>query len=358
VTDPRTAPQVAARQTPIRTAVIGFGSSGRVFHSPLIAANPDFSLDVVVTANAERRRSARTQYPEVRICAAVDELFDDRESIDLVVIGSPPATHVPLARRALQHDVAVVVDKPFCVRAGEGAQLADEADERGVLLTVFQNRRWDGDFLTVRELVRSGALGEVRRFESRFEWWKPDEPKVWKRESVPEEGGGMLYDLGTHVIDQALQLFGPIRDAYAELVAHRSPGTDDDSFVSLRHESGVRSQLWMNGMAAQAGPRFHVLGSESGYTKWGLDGQEAALKRGAGPPDPAYGVDPEAAWGVLGIDGALAPAPPVRGQYDTFYALLADAFHSGGPVPVDPRQSAEVIGIIEGLYQQHGVRRR
>lgn len=346
---------VRTYEAPIRTAVIGFGSSGRYFHAPFLEANPHFSLDMVVTADPERQQAARESYPRATLWNTVDELFASAGLVDLVVIGSPPDTHVPLARRALHHGLALVVDKPFCVEASQGAELVDEAVKLGVPLTVFQNRRWDADFLTLRSLVDSGALGQVRRFESRFEWWKPEEPKAWKRESSPSQGGGMLYDIGTHLIDQAIQLFGPIQHAHGELEARRSSGTDDDSFVSLLHESGVRSHLWMNSLAVQAGPRFHVLGSESGYTKWGRDGQEAALKGGAKPSDPGYGAEPPTAWGVVGMDGALEPVPAERGQYDTFYALLAEALLQGGPLPVDARDSVEVIRIIQQLYRDHGV---
>ena len=343
---------------PVRTAVIGFGSSGRTFHAPLLEASPDFSLDVVVTGDPDRRRSAHELYPDTHLCADVEELFADAGAVDLVVIGSPPATHVSLARRALERGIAVVVDKPLCVRAEEGRELVDAAAAAGVPLTAFQNRRWDGDFLTVRELVRSGRIGEVRRFESRFEWWKPHEPKAWKGASLPRDGGGVLFDLGAHVIDQALQLFGPVREASAELTSHRSAGVDDDCFVSLLHESGVRSHLVMNGMAAQSGPRFRVLGSTAAYTKWGLDGQEAALKTGTGPHDPSYGVEPRSAWGVVGVGDDVEPVPTQRGAYDTFYALLAEAMTSGGPLPVDPLDSVEVVALIERLHREYSVRDR
>jgi scyllo-inositol 2-dehydrogenase (NADP+) len=341
---------------PVRTAVIGFGSAGRTFHAPFLDVSPEFSLDLIVTGNPDRQAAVRDLYPRARVCPDVDELLAAADDVDLVVIGSPPATHVPLARRALDHGLAVVVDKPFSVRSEDGRELVERAERAGVPLTAFQNRRWDGDFLTLREVLGSGRLGEVRRFESRFEWWKPNEPKVWKRESAPAEGGGVLYDLGAHVIDQALRLFGPVREAHAELAAHRTRGVDDDAFVSLLHESGVRSQLWMNGMAAQSGPRFRVLGSAAAYTKWGLDGQEAALKAGVRPDDPAYGVEPESSWGLLGVGDELERVRPQRGAYGIFYALLAEALRSAGSVPVDPRESVEVIELIERLHREHGVR--
>lgn len=336
----------------IRTGVIGFGTSGRIFHTPFIHANPEFSLDVVVTGNDERAAAARMLYPDARIVATPDELF--AAELDLVVIGSPSGTHVALAHQALDAGLTVVVDKPFSVTEAEGTELVEKAERLGLALTVFQNRRWDGDFLTLKQLIASGSFGQVRRFESRFEWWKPEVKKSWKAEATIAEGGGILYDLGAHLIDQAIQLFGPVADVCSE-VATRRPGgaADDDVFVSLLHEGGVRSHLWMNGLAAQVGPRFHVLGSDSAYTKWGLDGQEPALIAGARPSDDGYGVEPESAWGLVGNDGELRPVPAVRGQYDTFYALLADALLRGGALPVDPRDSVQVISLIERIHASH-----
>jgi predicted dehydrogenase len=336
----------------IRTGVIGFGTSGRVFHTPFIEANPEFSLDVIVTANAERASAAASLYPNTRVVASADELF--AAELDLVVIGSPSGTHVSLAHRALDAGLAVVVDKPFSVTETEGLSLIGRAEELGLPITVFQNRRWDGDFLTLRELIASGALGEIRRFESRFEWWKPDVKKSWKADATTADGGGILYDLGAHLIDQAIQLFGRVTDVYSEVAAQRPGGAaDDDVFVSLLHQTGVRSQLWMNGLAGQAGPRFHVLGSQSAYTKWGLDGQEPALIAGVLPSDDNYGVESPDAWGVAGVGDELSAVPAIRGQYDIYYSLLADSLLRGQPLPVDPRDSVEVIRIIEQIHASH-----
>jgi scyllo-inositol 2-dehydrogenase (NADP+) len=341
--------------TPIRTGLIGFGLAGRVFHAPLIAANPDYSLDLIVTGNPDRQGQAAGQHPRARVVATPEELLAASDDLDLVIIASPPGSHADLADAALDAGLAVVVDKPFAVTSAAGRALIEKSERMRLPLTVFQNRRWDADFLTLRKLIGDGALGEVRRFESRFEVWKPVQTKVWKAESTAAEGGGALFDLGAHLIDQALLLFGPVESLVAEIDTRRSGGAaDDDVFVALRHASGVRSHLWMNTLAAQAGPRFRVLGSESGYTKWGLDGQEAALAAGALPTDAGYGLEPEGAWGVLGIDGTLTTVPAERGSYDAFYAGLADALLRGADLPVDPRDSLRVIEIIEQIHRQFG----
>jgi predicted dehydrogenase len=341
----------------IRTGLVGYGTAGEIFHAPFLTAAKDYALDVVVTANPERAERARTRHPAAKVVPNVDELFETAPQLDLVIVASPPATHVDLAHRALDAGLAVVVDKPMCISAAEGQTLVDHAERAGAVLTVFQNRRWDGDFLTLRALVEDGRLGRVRSFESRFEWWKPAETKAWRATAAAAHGGGMLYDLGPHLLDQAIRLFGPVRDVRAELTAHRADaGADDEAFVSILHESGVRSRLWMNSMAAQVGPRFHVLGSEAAYTSWGLDPQEAALKSGQRPTDPGLGEVPEDRWGRLGIDGSLEPVPTRRGDYALFYRMLADALLRSGPLPVDPRDSVAVIALIEAIHSGFPVR--
>jgi predicted dehydrogenase len=336
---------------PTRTAVIGFGTSGRVFHAPFLEADPEYSLDLIVTADPARRAAASARHPHAEVVATVGELWAAADRLDLVVIGSPSGTHAELTRSALEAGLDVVVDKPFAVTAEEGRELIALAGRLGRTLTVFQNRRWDGDFRTVRRLVESGELGEVRRFESRFEWWKPEQPASWKTEATAAQGGGILYDLGTHLIDQAIQLFGPVAELAAE-IDRRCAGTaaDDDVFLALRHTSGVRSHLWMSAVAPQAGPRFHVLGSKAGYTSWGLDGQEPALIAGAVPGDPGFGETPEARWGIVGVDGATRPEPTDHGDYGAFYRELAAALRGDAAVPVDPADAVAVLELIERAH--------
>jgi predicted dehydrogenase len=341
-----------AAAAPIRTAVVGFGISGKVFHAPLIAANPDFSLDAIVTSHPGRAAEAARLYPQARIVATPEELFAVAADLDLVILGTPPHTHYGLAATAIAHGLNVVVDKPFVPTSALGGELISRAADGGVQLTVFQNRRWDADFLTLRKVLASGALGEVTSFESRFEWWRPEGFGNWRDTVSLAEGGGILHDLGAHLIDQAIELFGPVERSYGE-TANRGPhpdAADTEAFVSLLHASGVRTRLWMNGMAAQAGARFHVLGSRAGYTKWGLDGQEPALAAGVVPSDPAYGLEPQEHWGLLGTDGAAEPVAPERGGYPQFYVQLAAALRGQGPVPVDPAGPLEVLKVIEGIH--------
>jgi predicted dehydrogenase len=339
-----------ARNAPIRTAVVGFGISGRVFHAPLIEADPSYSLDVIVTADPERAAAAAARYPQARIVPTPEALFALAADLDLVVLGTPPATHYGMASTAIAHKLHVVVDKPFVTTSAHGEELMAAAAEAGVQLTVFQNRRWDADFLTLKNLLSENALGEVRTFESRFEWWRPEGFGNWRDSATTAEGGGILHDLGAHLIDQAIQLFGPVARSYGEIARGAGQSPEQEAFVSLLHDSGVRSRLWMNGAAAQVGPRFHVLGTTAGYTKWELDGQEPALDAGIRPDDPGYGVEPQVSWGVLGIDGATTALPAQRGAYPEFYRLLADAILRGAPLPVDPADAVEVLKVIEEVH--------
>jgi predicted dehydrogenase len=337
---------------PIRTAVVGFGVSGKVFHAPLIAADKNYSLDVIVTADPERATEAARLYPQARIVPTPEEMFAQAGDLDLVVLGTPPLTHLELGATAIACGLNVVVDKPFVTTVAHGEELAGRASDAGVQLTVFQNRRWDADFLTLRKLLRDGALGEVRTFESRFEWWRPEGFGNWRDTSTLAEGGGILHDLGAHLIDQAIQLFGPVEESYGETANHgpHPAAADTEAFVSLLHESGVRSRLWMNGMAAQVGPRFHVLGSKAAYTKWGLDSQEPALAAGVTPSDASYGTEPQESWGLLGVDGPAKPVPAEEGAYPQFYTGLAACLRGQGPLPVAPAEALETLKIIESIH--------
>ena len=336
---------------PIRTAIIGFGTSGRIFHAPFLAHDEAFSLDAIVTSNDARRAEASSEHPGARLLDDPKALWREADRLDLVVIGSPSGTHRELATAALEAGLDVVVDKPLVATAVEGEALIARAADLGRRLTVFQNRRWDGDFQTLRQLVETGELGDVRRFESRFEWWQPQPKPGWKSAATVAEAGGILYDLGTHLIDQALQLFGPVEGVHAEVRTRReSAAADDDAFLTLEHRSGVLSHLSMSAVAPVFGPRFHVLGSRAGYQSWGLDRQEPALIAGSRPGDPGFGETPEERWGVLGAGAEQRRIPTLRGDYGAFYRALAEALRSGGPLPVDPADAIAALRIIERAH--------
>jgi predicted dehydrogenase len=341
--------------TPLRVGLVGYGLAGSVFHAPLISATEGLILDTVVTANEERQAQARAQFPDVRLAARPEELFARAAELDLVVLASPNKTHVPLATAALKAGLPVVVDKPIAGTAAEARALAALAEEHGLLLSVFQNRRWDNDFLTLRGLIAEGELGDVWRFESRFERWRPQLKGGWRESGDPAEIGGLLYDLGSHVVDQALVLFGPATQVYAESVVRRA-GTeaDDDTFIAITHANGVRSHLYVSATAAQLGPRFRVLGSRAGYVKYGLDPQEAALRDGSRPAADRrdWGVEDESMWGRLGagespLTGGGRPVPTLHGDYPAYYAAVAAALRDGAPNPVSAHEAAAALDILE-----------
>jgi predicted dehydrogenase len=332
---------------PVRVGLVGYGLAGAVFHAPLIASSPDLELHSVVTSDTERRAQLAREHPDARAVDSLDRLLADPAELDLVVVASPNRSHIPVARAALDAGLPVVVDKPLAASAAEARDLAALAAERGLLLTVFQNRRWDSDFRTVKQLIADGALGTVQRFESRYERWRPELKGGWRESADPVEVGGLLYDLGSHVVDQALDLFGPVERVYAELDVRR-PGAavDDDAFIAMTHTNGVRSHLWVSAVAGQLGPRFRVLGDRAAYTVYGLDPQEDALKSGQ-RPGPGWGTPSESEWGVLGTADASKPYPSLAGDYPAFYAGVAAALREGAPAPVTSDEAIATLSVLE-----------
>ena len=302
---------------------------------------PGLELKSIVTSNPERVAEASAAHPDAGILGSADELFAAAAEHDLVVVAAPNRHHAALGLAAVEAGLHVVIDKPLAVSAEEGRELADAASSRGVVSSVFHNRRWDGDFLTLRRLRDEGELGELLRLESRFERWRPEvDQGKWREGGTPEDAGGVLFDLGPHVIDQALALLGPARSVYAEVRAVRMGAeVDDDFFVALEHESGARSHLWGTMMAAQGGPRFRALGTSAAYVKWGLDVQEDALRSGADPRDAGFGEESPDAWGTLGTDEDRRPVQTEPGRYVAFYEEMERAIRaatSDGRAPSPP----------------------
>ena len=317
---------------------------------------PGLELASIVTSgHADEAHSA---HPGAEVLASADDLFARAGEHDLVVVAAPNRHHASLALAAIDAGLPVVVDKPLAASIEDGERVAAAARAAGVVASVFHNRRWDGDFLTLRRLRDEGALGELLRLESRFERWRPEvDGDKWREGADPADAGGVLFDLGPHVLDQALELLGPARSVYAEVRTLR-PGAqvDDDFFVALEHESGARSHLWGTMMAAQLGPRLRALGSEAAYVKWGLDVQEDALRAGAGPSDSGFGEDPREAWGLLGTDDASEPVETERGRYLEFYERMEQAIRSGEPAPVPLEAGVETLRVIEAARRSSAER--
>ena len=334
---------------PLRVALIGYGMAGEVFHAPLIAGTRSLVLAAVVTSDPARKAKVATSFSEALILSSPDEVWADPLRFDLVVIASPNRTHVPLALAAVEAGLPVVVDKPVAATVADAIQLKAAAEARGVPVAVFQNRRWDGDFLTLRNLLEQHALGPVHRFESRFERWRPEPSRsAWRESPDPADAGGVLYDLGSHLIDQALVLFGPVASVHAELRRVRlGVQVDDDAFIALLHQNGTVSHLWASLVAANGGPRLRVLGLEGAFVKFGLDIQEDLLRQGADPRSGDWGSEPEEQRGCIEIGSKTRPVVTVPGRYRSFYELMADALLSGGPIPVTMDDAIATLRVIE-----------
>ncbi|MCE6998050.1 Gfo/Idh/MocA family oxidoreductase [Saccharothrix sp. S26] len=326
----------------MRTALIGYGLGGAAFHAPFLATTAGLTLAAVVTGNPERQAEVASRYPGVELIGSPAEVWRRADEFDLVVVTTPNRWHAEHARAALEHGLHAVVDKPFASSAAEARELADLAAARGLLLAPFHNRRWDGDFRTVARLVGEGALGRVHRFESRFERWRPEVKEGWKESGDPADLGSIVFDLGTHLIDQAVALFGRPTGVYAEVRTLRAGArAHDDAFLALTHPSGAVSHLWASALAASPGPRFRVLGDRSAFVKHGMDPQEEALKAGEVPGGPGWGEEPAERWGVLGS----APVPTSPGAYQDFYAAVA-----AGRAPVPVADAITGLDVVEAAF--------
>lgn len=337
----------------LKVALIGYGLAGSVFHAPLIAATPGLSIAGIVTSNKERQAKAAAEYPSAEILSSADQVFAGRGRFDIVVIATPNIHHAPLARIAIECGMATVIDKPMATKFAEAAEVVSLAKNSGVVLTVFHNRRWDNDFLTLRRLIAEQQLQSIYRFESRFERWRPAVNKnAWRETSSLEEAGGLLFDLGSHLIDQALVLFGTPARVYAERKIRRAGGTaDDDSFVAIDFESGITAHLWMNTVSAIQGPRYRVLAGNGTYQKFGLDPQEDALRAGKRPPASDWGVEARDRWGQLKYlrEGETVErlVESESGAYTEFYRLLEEAVRRGAPPPVSPDEALKTMRVID-----------
>ena len=328
--------------------------AGATLHAPLIEATEGMNVAGVVTGDPGRRAKAIADLPDAAVLPNADQLWKRADRYDLAVVAAPNRAHVPVGLAALEAGLPVVIDKPLAATSADGQRLEAAARQRKLMLTVFHNRRWDGDMLTVQRLLAEGALGDVLRFESRFDRWRPQRAgDAWRERGDRAEAGGVLFDLGSHLVDQALVLFGEVDGVYAEVDRRRTGAlVDDDVFLALRHVSGVRSHLWMSHLAAQPGPRMRVMGTSAAYVKWGLDPQEDAFRAGARPGDPGWGREPRERWGLLGAGDEAHPVETEPGAYQRFYEGVAAALHDGTPPPVPAADAIAGLEILEAALAE------
>jgi len=322
----------------LRVGLVGYGMAGHDFHAPLIRSVQGLRITHVVTGNAERAASARDENPDVRVVATADELWAHSGAIDVVVIASPSALHAEHAREALRRELAVVIDKPMATTADDARELVELSKARGAMLTVFQNRRWYPDHLTARAVLSSGVLGEIVRYEARYERWRPVPKERWREQSTSEEGGGLLMDLQPHLVDGALDLFGPVESVYAELAAVTTVG-DDVAFLALRHLSGVVSHLGATSLAGAPGPRTRLLGREATYLVADVDGDPTAYDAWRDADDEHRG------FLVRGEESE--PVQRAPGTAADFYAGVREALVEGTIPPVDPQEAVAVIEVLD-----------
>lgn len=344
----------------INVGLIGFGMAGSVFHAPFITNVPGLHLSKIRETRQENIAVANKRYPEATIVDNVKAIFEDA-AIDLVVLATPNSSHLSLAKEALQAGKHVVVEKPFTVTSAEADELIALAESQGKLLTVFQNRRWDSDFKTIVKIVSENLLGNVVEYEAHFDRFRNFlKPDTWKEEDAP--GSGILYDLGSHLIDQALCLFGLPAEVSAELRTQREDSQITDSFHLMLHYPNLRVILKAGMLVREPGPRYKVYGDKGSFLKYGLDVQEAALKEGQSPKGRTdWGVEPEEIWGKLNTDieglHIIGKVESEAGDYTAFYQNVYRAILGDEELEVEPDQARNTIRVIELAIQSHKEKR-
>lgn len=329
--------------------LVGYGMSSRVFHAPLIRAAEGLILKSVVERHG---RTSQQCYPDVSVVRSIDALLKD-DDIQLVVIATPNNTHFPLAKKALEAGRHVVLDKPFTCTYAEAQELCELAKKKKRILSAFQNRRWDGDFLTACRIMDDGLLGRVVSYESHFDRFRKEPRKAWREQAG--EGTGILYDLGSHLIDQALTYFGKPAGVFALVAQQRDGACTDDAFSIDLIYPEINVRLCAGMLVPEENRRFCIRGTSGSYIKHGLDPQEKALKAGGVPGSEGWGVEAETEWGRLisRISGLRIDATieTLAGDYSAYYANVHEAMGTPSKLIVTGEQAAQVIHIIEMARQ-------
>jgi predicted dehydrogenase len=324
---------------PVKFGMVGYGFGGRYFHTPLIAAAPECDLVGVMTSSPERQALVAREVPGARIFGSLAELVD--AGVEAVAVSTPADTHSSVTEEALQLGLAVVCDKPFALNPDAARHTVELAEERGLVLSPYQNRRWDSDFRTVQKLVAEAKLGSVTRMESRFERWAPER-------GPGRSGGGTLLDFGSHLMDQALVLLGPAASVYAEWRLRES-GLEDDVFIAVTHANDARAHLWGSWSQSAPGPRYRVTGTQASYVLGPADTQEDLLLACETPATlgDRWGAEPPDSHGTLYTGTTSAPYATERGRWDLFYPTFARAVRGLNPPPVNARDAVATATALE-----------
>ena len=341
---------------PIKTALLSYGMSGEIFHAPLLAVNPGFELTTVLQRNSDK---AKQRYPHTKIVRSVDEVIND-SAVELVVINTPNVSHHQFATQALEAGKHVIVEKPFTVTTQEADDLIALAKKKNRQLTVFQNRRWDGDFMTVKKVVDNKWVGKIAEFELHYDRYRNYiEANTWKEEQGP--GSGILYNLGSHMLDQVLALFGIPLEVDARVGIQRPNGKVEDFYDIRMHYKDFHAIVKSSYLVREATPRYILHGTEGSFVKYGIDPQEQALKDGKIPGSVGWGTEGKDLWGKLNATvGGLhfdGPVETLAGDYTQFYKNLYDSIRDGKPLAVKPEESRDGIRLIEACYDSSRLRK-
>ncbi len=332
----------------IGVGLVGFGLSGRVFHAPLLKA-AGLTLVAVSSSESEKVHAA---YSDLHVHSTAAELFDD-PNVELAIIASPSSTHAELAIAALNAGKHVVVDKPFASTVAEADEIIKTAEYTAKIVTCFQNRRWDSDFLTIQKLLRSGDLGDISSYRAHFEYFKPDIVQKWQERPAP--GVGIHYDLGTHLVDQALYLFGVPDWVEGDVLVQRTNGQIPDAFHARMAKNSMRIDLFASYYCADFSSRYAIHGSQGSYKKSHMDIQEQQLRSGLTPLHKGFGIEPKASWATVTRykDGVMTKKsePSVPGCHHQFYSELRHAIETNSPPPVLATEARETIRVIESIVQ-------
>ena len=335
---------------PIRVGLVGYGFAGQTFHAPVLSAVPGLQLAGVASSQPDK---VLADWPEAAVHPEVDALLAARPDIELVVVATPNEAHFPVAKAALEAGRHVVVDKPFVLDARQARELAELARAKGKIISVYQNRRFDSDFLTLKQVLAEGQVGRPVFFESHFDRYRPDVRVRWREQKVP--GAGLWVDLGSHLMDQAVQLFGKPDSVQLDLAALREGAVVEDYFHAvLRWDKGpnapLRAVLHATTLAADPAPRYVLHGTRGSYVKYGVDPQEDALRTGARPGGEGWGADADdGLLTLIGDTGQPAPSsvPTLAGDYTRYYAAMRDAIAGKGPAPVTPEEAVQLMELLD-----------
>ena len=330
----------------IQTAIVGYGLSGRYFHAPFLHVHPGFK---VIKLFERKGEASKELFPKAEVVRDLESIINN-SNIELVVIATPNDLHYPMAKSCLQKGKHVIIEKPFTLTSKEADELISIADKKKLKIFVYHNRRWDGDFLTIQKLLKSGALGEVNEFEAHFDRYRPKlTTRLWREEE--KKGGGVLFDLGPHLIDQALQLFGIPDKLFAKIETQRKATKVDDYFRLVLSYGKMKAILTAGMLVKDTGPRYIIHGTIGSFVKYGIDPQEEELRKGLMPGSETWGIEDPDKWGLVTIDyadmnvhGSVETEP---GNYMEFYNNVYDVLTKKAPMAVKPVEARNVIRIIE-----------